>query len=137
MRLLTLAAVLLAAGATLLAAPRGHAEERVWRHGSSLMGEPKYPKDFAHFAYVNPQAPKGGTLRLSDTGTFDSFNPVLAKGNAASGLDLIYEHLMTSALDEVSTEYGEIAEALTWPADFSSVTYRLNPKAREGGHPKL
>ncbi len=130
MRLLTLAAVLLAAGATLLAAPRGHAEERVWRHGSSLMGEPKYPKDFAHFAYVNPQAPKGGTLRLSDTGTFDSFNPVLAKGNAASGLDLIYEHLMTSALDEVSTEYGEIAEALTWPADFSSVTYRLNPKAR-------
>lgn len=130
MRLLTLAAALLAAGTALLAAPTGHAEERVWRHGSSLMGEPKYPKDFPHFAYVNPQAPKGGTLRMAATGTFDSFNPVIIKGNPVYGLGQVYETLMTSALDEASTEYGEIAEALTWPADFSSVTYRLNPKAR-------
>ena len=108
----------------------GHAEERVWRHGVSLMGEPKYPKDFRRFDYVNPAAPKGGTLRLADTGTFDSFNTVIAKGNMAGGLDLIYENLMTAALDEISTEYGEIAEALTFPPDFSSVTYRLNPKAR-------
>lgn len=120
----------LALGATALLAGPAHADDRVWRHGVSLMGEPKYPAGFTHFDYVNPKAPKGGTLRLSDTGTFDSFNPVIAKGNPAAGMDLVYETLMTSALDEVSSEYGEIAEAVTWPADYSSATYRLNPKAR-------
>lgn len=123
---------LLLLGCSLFAASPApaRAEEPVWRHAVSLMGEPKYPAGFAHFGYVNPQAPKGGLLRLAETGTFDSFNTVIAKGNAVAGLELIYENLMTSALDEVSTEYGEIAEALRFPPDFSSVTYRLNPKAR-------
>ena len=116
--------------ALLAFAPPLAAGEPQWRHGASLMGEPKYPAGFAHFAYVNPKAPKGGLLRLSDTGTFDSFNPILTKGNVAGGLGLINEQLMASALDEVSTEYGEIAEALKYPDDYSSVTYRLNPKAR-------
>ena len=128
---LALAALVLVAGL----AP-SHADDRVWRHGASLMGEPKYPSDFKHFDYVNPNAPKGGLLRLSDTGTFDTFNPVITKGNPAAGLDLIYQNLMTGALDEASTEYGEIAEAVTWPADYSSATYRLNPKARwQDGQP--
>ncbi len=116
--------------ATFAAAPAARAEDGGWRHGVSLMGEPKYPAGFARFDYVNPDAPKGGTLRLADTGTFDSFNPVLSKGNPAEGLGLVHETLMTAALDEVSTEYGSIAEALRFPPDFSSVTYRLNPKAR-------
>lgn len=130
MRLLPLAAALLAAGTALFAARTGHAEERVWHHGASLMGEPKYPKDFARFDYVNPDAPKGGTLRMAMTGTFDSFNPVIIKGNPVYGLGQVYQALMTGSLDEASTEYGAIAEALAWPADFSSVTYRLNPRAR-------
>jgi len=106
------------------------AAEPQWRHGTSLMGEPKYPAGFPHFDYVNPKAPKGGLLRLSESGTFDSFNPILTKGSIAGGISLINEQLMASALDEVSTEYGEIAEALKYPDDFAFVTYRLNPKAR-------
>ncbi|MCE1236118.1 MAG: extracellular solute-binding protein [Hyphomicrobiales bacterium] len=125
-----LAVPLFAALAFVVGPVDGHGEERVWRHGSSLMGEPKYPPNFAHFSYVNPQAPKGGVVRLSETGTFDSFNPVIAKGNPAAGVELLYQSLMTSALDEASSEYGEIAEAVSWPADWSSATYRLNPKAR-------
>lgn len=109
---------------------QARADESGWRIGASLMGEPKYEAGFAHFDYVNPKAPKGGVLRMSESGTFDSFNPVIAKGNAVAGLALIYQTLMTRAHDEISSEYGEIAEALKYPADFSSVTYRLNPKAR-------
>ena len=123
-------AVLTLSLALLAFAPPLFAGEPQWRHGASLMGEPKYPADFAHFAYVNPKAAKGELLRLSETGTFDSFNPILTKGNVAGGINLINEQLMASALDEVSTEYGEIADALKYPDDFSSVTYRLNPKAR-------
>lgn len=105
-------------------------EDPPWRIGSSLMGEPKYASGFAHFDYVDPKAPKGGMLRLGHEGTFDSFNPVTEKGNPAEGLGLVFQHLMTSALDEISTEYGDVAEALKYPADFAWVTYRLNPKAR-------
>ena len=79
----------------------GQADDRVWRHATSLNEEPKYPPDFKHFDYVNTDAPKGGLVRLSDTGGFDTLNPILSKGNPAPGLGLIYETLMTSALDEV------------------------------------
>ncbi len=120
----------LALGLSLLAFAPVVAAEPQWRHGTSLMGTPRYPPGFPHFDYVNPKAPKGGLLRLSETGTFDSFNPILPKGNVAGGIGTIFEQLMTSAVDEVSTEYGEIAEALKYPDDFSWVTYRLNPRAR-------
>ncbi len=131
MRPITTAALLL--GLALVSAPltgAAHAEDGGWRSAASLMGSPKYKPGFTHFDYVNPKAPKGGVLRLADNGTFDSFNPVIAKGNAAGGLGLIQQTLMVQALDEISTEYGEIAEALKFPDDFSSVTYRLNPRAR-------
>lgn len=101
-----------------------------WTHGLSLMGEVKYPAGFAHFDYVNPRAPKGGTVRLSAFGGFDSFNIAIPRGVAAAGLGQIYESLMTSSLDEVSTEYGQLAEAVRYPADYSSVTYRLRADAR-------
>jgi microcin C transport system substrate-binding protein len=100
------------------------------RHATSLIGTPKYPADFKHFDYVNPDAPKGGSVRLTATGTFDSFNFIPYKGNKAAGLGLIYDQLMVASLDEPSTDYVQIAESVTYPPDFSTVTYKLRPEAR-------
>jgi microcin C transport system substrate-binding protein len=107
-------------------------EQGEWRTGVALMGEPKYPPGFAHYDYVNPDAPKGGLVRLGVQGTFDSFNLVVAgvRGELAAGISLIYDTLMTSSMDEPSAEYGLIAEALRYPDDYSQVTFRLNPDAR-------
>jgi microcin C transport system substrate-binding protein len=106
-------------------------EDIPWRHALSLIDTPKYPPDFSHFDYVNPDAPKGGLVRLSDVGGFDSLNPVLAiKGNPAPGIGLLNESLMKPSLDEVSTEYGLLAEAVRHPPDYSWVSYRLRPEAR-------
>jgi microcin C transport system substrate-binding protein len=114
----------------VLIAPAQAQEERTWKHGLSLMGEPSYPPDFKHFDYVNPNAPKGGLVRFGADGTFDSFNFVIPRGTAAAGITFIYDTLMTGSLDEVATEYGLLAEAVSHPADFSSVTYRLREDAR-------
>jgi microcin C transport system substrate-binding protein len=111
-------------------------DSRQWRHGLSLFGDLRYPPHFPHFDYVNPQAPKGGTVRRGVTGTFDNFNMAVdgVKGVPAAGIDLIYETLLTPSLDEVSSAYGLLAEAVSHPADFSSATYRLcgNAKWHDG-----
>jgi microcin C transport system substrate-binding protein len=116
----------------LVSPPAAHAQERAWKHGLSLFGDLKYPADFKKFDYVNANAPKGGAVRMTAFGTFDNFNAVIAgvKGSLAAGLDLILDTLMVPALDEVSTEYGLLAEAVAHPDDFSSVTYRLRPEAQ-------
>lgn len=104
-----------------------------WVTSSSLLEEPGYATGFAHFNYVNPDAPKGGTARLSGTGqTYDSLNPILTKGALADGLGLLYESLFTPAMDEydISGSYGLIADAMRYPADYSYVTYRINPDAK-------
>lgn len=101
-----------------------------WKHGLSLFGEVKYPPDFKRFDYVNPDAPKGGVARLAATGTFDSLNIFIRKGNPALAVGDIYDTLMTSASDEPSSEYGLVAEAVSHPADWSSVSFRLRPEAR-------
>lgn len=103
-----------------------------WKHGLSLFGDVKYPAGFKNFAYVNPAAPQGGVVRLSGFGTFDNFNEVVAlvKGNLAMGTNLFNETLMTPAFDEVSTEYGLLAEAVRPAEDHSWVTYRINAKAK-------
>jgi microcin C transport system substrate-binding protein len=105
-------------------------DEPVHRHSLSLIGEPKYPADFTHFDFVNPDAPKGGVVRMADVGSFDSLNPVLYKGETAGGLGLVYENLMADSLDEPSTSYGLIAEWASYPADYSSVTFKLRDAAR-------
>src|SRR3954471_18238496 len=107
-------------------------DARTWKHGLSLFDEPKYPAGFKHFEYVNPSAPQGGLLRQIAFGTFDNFNLVVAgvKGSLANGLELINETLTAASLDEVSTEYGLLAEAVSYPEDRSSVTYRLRANAR-------
>ncbi|MFZ0065242.1 MAG: extracellular solute-binding protein [Pseudolabrys sp.] len=116
------------------ASPIGRAsgETQIWRHALSLFGDIKYPEGFKHFDYVNPNAPQGGTLRQSALGTFDNFNTVVSgvKGSIAIGTELYVETLTTPSLDEVSTEYGLLAEAISYPADYSAVTYRLRAKAR-------
>ncbi len=108
------------------------AQARNWKHGLSLFGELKYPEGFKNFDYVNPAAPQGGTVRQIAFGTFDNFNTVVegVKGSIANGTELFTESLMTSALDEVSTEYGLLAEAVSYPDDYSSVAYRLRGNAR-------
>jgi microcin C transport system substrate-binding protein len=103
-----------------------------WRHGLSLFGDLKYPANFKQFDYVNANAPKGGTIRELAIGTFDNFNEVVAyvKGNLAAGIGLIYDTLITSALDEVTSGYGLLAEAVSYPSDFTWVTYRLRAEAK-------
>ena len=108
------------------------AGEPAWRHALSLFGDAKYPVDFKRFDYVNPNAPKGGVARQILIGTFDNFNVAVAgvKGSVAVAVGLIYESLMTPSLDEVSTEYGALAEMASHPEDFSWVTYRLRAQAK-------
>jgi microcin C transport system substrate-binding protein len=109
------------------------AEEPVWRHATALSGDPKYPEGFAHFDYVNPDAPKGGVVRLASQGGFDSFNPVLSTvGIPAAGLAYTQDSLMTSSYDElnISAMYGLLAASMAYPADYSSVTFKLRPEAR-------
>src|SRR5262249_20151015 len=81
----------------------GYAQERQFRHGTSLFGDVKYPPDFKHFAYVNPDAPKAGKLRLHTVGSFDSLNPFTYKGESSGYGAIATESLMTSSLDEPST----------------------------------
>ena len=123
-----------ALGALGAASPPGKAaaQAREWRHGLSLFGDLKYPEGFKHFDYVNPAAPPGGAIRQIAVGTFDNFNQVVSgvKGSLAMGTELFIETLTTPALDEVSTEYGLLAEAVSYPDDRSSVTYRLRAIAR-------
>jgi microcin C transport system substrate-binding protein len=118
-------------GAPVLSALPAFPQEKQWMHGLSLFGDVKYPADFKNFDYVNPQAPKGGAARQIAFGTFDNFNIVVAgvKGSLASGMTLTIESLMTESLDEVSTEYGLLAESVSFPPDYSSVTYRLRKEA--------
>ncbi|MER9894267.1 extracellular solute-binding protein [Mesorhizobium sp. M0119] len=106
-----------------------------WRTTSSLIGESKYGDNFKHYDYVNPDAPKGGTLNSVAPGTFDSFNPYIVQGSAAAGFvpfggGLLYDTLMEQATDEGSTSHSLVAEAYKYPADYSSATYRLDPRAK-------
>ena len=112
-------------------APAGNAG-RDWKHGLSLFGQLKYPPGFKHFDYVNPRAPKGGAVRMVAFGTFDNFNEVVSglKGSIAMGVGMISDTLAVSSLDEVSTDYGLIAEAVSHPPDFASASFRLRPAAR-------
>ena len=102
----------------------------VCHHAISLVGEPHFPADYKNFDWVNPNAPKGGTLRQFADGSFDTLNPFSDKGVKAAGLGLIFDGLFTSSPDEPSTQYGLIAECVSYPDDFSSATYKLRPEAK-------
>ena len=141
-----LKSALLALSARVLPLPRwigaaqaqDAAAQKNWRHGLSLFGDLKYPQDFPRFDYVNANAPKAGVARQISIGTFDNFNIVVAnvKGSLAGSIGLIYERLLESALDEVTSGYGLIAEAVSYPGDYSSVSYRLRAEAKwQDGEP--
>ncbi|MBO0905754.1 extracellular solute-binding protein [Jiella sonneratiae] len=115
------------------AAPDAEAGE--WRTSMSLAEPSKYPADFQHYDYVNPDAPKGGTLNQIAVGSYDSFNPFVVRGTPAAGLanfggGLLYDTLMEQSTDEPSVVYAMIAEAVRYPEDKSSVTFRLDPRAK-------
>jgi microcin C transport system substrate-binding protein len=110
--------------------PSAAPEAKTRHHALSLIGEPKYPAGFTHFDWVNPDAPKGGTLRGFAEGSFDSLNPFSVKGDPAGGMGLVFDSLMAGSPDEPSSEYCLICEWVSYPADFSSVTFGLNPNAR-------
>jgi len=103
-------------------------------HAFSLYDTPKYPAGFTHFDYVNPDAPKRGTLYLANPDrrtSFDKFNPFSLKGVSAAGVDsLMFETLATSSQDEITTIYGLLADDMKLSADRMSMTFHLNPKAR-------
>ncbi len=107
------------------------------QHAMTLYNEtPKYPANFQSFDYVNPNAPKGGTLRLSSNGGFDSLNPFIAKGTSVDQINLIYDTLMVPSLDEPNTKYGLIAEKMDKAPDSSWVRFYLRKEARfHDGHP--
>lgn len=100
-------------------------------HGIAMHGEPNLPRDFAHFPHVNPEAPKGGHLRLGASGSFDNLNPFTIKGNTPQGLrEYVFESLMARSPTEPFTLYGLIASGLETPPDRSAVTFHLRPEAR-------
>ncbi len=99
-------------------------------YATSMFGEPRYPADFTHFHYVNPDAPKGGKLRLHRVGTFDSLNPWIMKGTSAAGISRIYDTLTIASLDEPFTQYGLIAKHIEIAPDRSWEIFTINPKAR-------
>jgi microcin C transport system substrate-binding protein len=118
----------LAPAAKIIGIQLAHAEDRQFRHALTLFDDIKYGPDFKHFGYVNPDAPKGGRVRFGVLGSFDSLNPYSYKGEPAGAVS--NETLLTSSLDEPSTEYGLVASSVWHPEDRSMVVYRLRPEAR-------
>jgi len=100
-------------------------------NGIAMHGEPKYKAGFTSFEYVNPNAPKGGDLRLAYMGTFDSLNPYILKGNAVDGLGgFVYQTLTIKSSDEAFTEYGSLAESIEMPEDRSYVVFNMRKEAK-------
>lgn len=134
--MIPLRALLLQTGGLLLASLACLANAAP-QHAITLYDEPpKYPANFQHFDYVDPQAPKGGTLRLSDAGGFDSLNPFISKGVPAAQLNLVYDTLAAASLDEPMTEYGLVASTIEKAPDNTWVRFTLRPEARfHDGHP--
>ena len=87
------------------------------KHAFALHGDVKYGPGFKHFDYVNPDAPKGGTVRLATVGTYDSLNPFILKGVPAAGIGFMFDTLTEQSADEAFTEYGLLAETIEIPED--------------------
>lgn len=101
------------------------------KHGIAMHGECKYPPTFTHFEGANPEAPKGGELKLAIVGTFDTLNPFILKGKFPPGIgDILFESLLKRSPEEPFSLYGRVAEAVEMAPDRSWIIYYLNPKAK-------
>ena len=97
----------------------------------TTFGDPaKYGPDFAHFDYVNPDAPKGGEMSMATFGTFDSFNPYTIKGDAAALANIGYEDMMEGSADEVGSLYCLICSTIEYPKDKAWVIFNMRPEAK-------
>jgi microcin C transport system substrate-binding protein len=115
----------------LLVAPARANEETVIKsHGISAFGDLKYPEGFAHFDYVNPDAPKGGTFSTWAFGTFDSLTPYILKGQSASLSSIFFESLMTGSADEPDAMYGLLAGSIEYPESKQWAIFNLRPEAK-------
>jgi microcin C transport system substrate-binding protein len=112
------------------AVPQATGSKVTVSHALSMHGDLKYPTGFAHFLYVNPEAPKGGDVKLAAIGTFDTLNPFVLKGVPAAGIGGVFDTLTVSSDDEPFSQYGLVAESIEVPADRSWVAFTLRPQAR-------
>jgi microcin C transport system substrate-binding protein len=112
------------------AAPQAAGGKVTAAHAFSMHGDLKYPAGFTHFQYVNPEAPKGGDVKLAAIGTFDTLNPFVLKGVPAVGLGNVFDTLTVASEDEPFSQYGLVAETIEMPADRSWVAFTLRPQAR-------
>ena len=107
-----------------------HAQTIKESYAFAVIGEPKYAINFTHFDYVNPAAPKGGTMTMSAIGTFDNFNRFAMRGNPGARTDALYDTLFTTSDDEPGSYYPLVAEMARYADDYSWVEISLNPQAR-------
>ena len=126
--LLCIPLLLTMSSASLMAVPGG--SELISSHAYAVFGEPKYGPDFKHLDYANPDAPKGGTLRVAYVGGFDSLNLMALLGTPPLGMPQIYDALMRRSLDEPAVRYPLVAESITYPKDLSWMDFHLDPRAR-------
>ena len=122
----------LAASAGFLTAPLSLRAQTVppGGYGVSVTGLPALPADFKNFPYVNPDAPKGGSVTFSQIGGFDNFNPFIIRGNPAAGANYLWDTLLRQSSDEAASGYGLLAETVATAPDHSSVTFTLRPQAK-------
>lgn len=122
-------------GAMLLVAPLAEAIE--YQHGYAFLKEPGYPADFTHTRYVNPDAPKGGMIRIPEMGTWDTFNPLALTGREVKGVafwipqdNYHYDTLMQPSLDEPAALYGNLAEGIAVDPEGAWIAFKLREGAR-------
>ncbi|PKH24360.1 ABC transporter substrate-binding protein [Enterobacterales bacterium CwR94] len=106
-----------------------HAETIREDYAFAQLGTPKYATDFTHFDYVNPAAPKGGSITLSAIGTFDNFNRYASRGNPGAATDSLYDSLFVGSEDEIGSYYPLIAEFARYPENFKWIEIHINPRA--------
>jgi len=129
---LTCLATLFGLSLAPMALAEAHDAQTITAHGISTFGDLKYPAGFAHFDYVNPDAPKGGTMSFRGTGasnTFDSVHQFILKGEPAQGLGLLHDTLLVGSADEPDSAYGMVAQSIEYPEDRSWVIFTMHPEA--------
>ncbi len=111
-----------------------YADENKWRHGDALIGALKYSSDFKHYDHANPDAPKGGQLKRTAFGGYDSFNPFIVRGRTPAQLSyfggILYDTMMEQSRDQAGESYGLVAKEFRKADDSSWAVYRINENAK-------